>query len=392
MRACLIQRFHSASTKAKPLTNYMKILYDGQVYRIQSFGGVSRYFDNIIGRLPPDFTPYVIAPDTPKRNFPTQANLRILNYGTSRLEHISWRLNRLVNTLQKEYIERVSMSKRFDVAHPTYYSLLTQRELREYRCPVVVTVHDMIHDLFPTYTTNTGAEIERKRQAVRDAQAVISISENTKKDLLDLYPIPEHKVTVVHLASGIDATLAHGNDPVPTKPYYLYVGGRTGYKNFDRLLRAFANAFGCSADMTLCVVGDNFTLSEQELIAQLNLTNRIEYYGQVSDAQLAKLYRCSVAFVYPSLYEGFGIPLLEAMACGTAVIASKCSSIPEVVGDAAVLFDPASIDEMTAALLFLADNQTYRQCLIAKGQKRARMFSWDKTLAKTLEVYRSLQN
>ena len=291
--------------------------------------------------------------------------------------------------LGKKYIE--SVTKGFDVAHPTYYNLLTQHELKEYRCPVVVTVYDMIHDLFPDDTMNAAAEIETKRRAVLNAQAVICISENTKQDLLNSYSIPERKVSVVHLASGIDSTLAHGNDPVPTRPYYLYVGKRTGYKNFDRLLRAFANAFGGSIDMALCVVGDPFTLSERELIAQLNLTNRVEYYGQVNDAQLAKLYRCSVAFVYPSLYEGFGIPLLEAMSCGTAVVASNCSSIPEVVGDAAVFFDPASIDDMTTALLSLSDNESYRQCLIARGQKRARMFNWDKTVEQTLKVYQSVQ-
>jgi glycosyltransferase involved in cell wall biosynthesis len=250
----------------------------------------------------------------------------------------------------------------------------------------------MIHDLFPNYTMNAAAEIEMKRRAVLNAQAVICISENTKQDLLNLYSIPERKVSVIHLASGIDATLSHGHDPVPTNPYFLYVGMRAGYKNFDRLLRAFANAFGSSTEITLCVVGSQFSPNEQELIAQLNLRNRIEFYGEVSDTQLAKLYRCSVGFVYPSLYEGFGIPLLEAMSCGTAVIASNCSSIPEVVGDAGVCFDPTSVDEMSAALLLLANNPTYRERLVEKGQNRARMFSWEKTVEQTLNVYQSVQN
>jgi len=382
----------SSSSQANVSNDPMKVLYDGQIYSIQSFGGVSRYFNNIISRLPPDFKPYMIIPHRPEAELPTHSNLKVLTYGRLRLEHISWRLHTLGRMLEKKYIDRMTVRERFDVAHPTYYSLLTQREVKEYRCPVVLTVHDMIHDLFPDHTVNAAAEIETKRRAILNAQAVICVSENTKQDLLNLYSIPERKISVIHLASGIDARLANGNEPVPTRPYYLYVGSRSFYKNFDRLLHAFAKAFGFSSDMRLCIVGDRFNPSEQQLVAQLNLTNRLDHFGQVSDAHLAKLYRHSVAFVCPSLYEGFGIPLLEAMGCGTAVIASNSSSIPEVVGDAAALFDPRSVDDLVSALLSLVENETYRESLIKKGDKRSKLFSWDKTLDQTLKVYRSVQN
>jgi glycosyltransferase involved in cell wall biosynthesis len=368
----------------------MKILYDGQVYSQQNVGGISRYFNNIIARLPATIKPYMIIPDECGGPWPRYSNLRVITYGKSRLKHISWRLNTLAVALEKRYIEYMATSNRYHVAHPTYYSLVTRRHVRDYRCPVVLTVYDMIHDLFPDRATNTAAEIDQKRKAVMAAQKVICISESTKKDLLDLYRVPERKVTVVHLSSGIDASLVNSHDPTPSKPYYLYVGSRAKYKNFDNLLRAFKNGFGMSSDMTLCVVGEPFTRLERQLIEELNLSNRLQYYCQVSDSHLATLYRQSVAFVYPSLYEGFGIPLLEAMACGTPVVASNCSSIPEVVGDAAVLFNPLSIGELTDALLSLSENEPYRKCLINKGEMRAKKFSWDKTVEQTVNVYRSV--
>ena len=122
----------------------------------------------------------------------------------------------------------------------------------------------------------------------------------------------------------------------------------------------------------------------------MKLSGHIEHYEYVCDRHLAKLYRCSVAFVYPSLYEGFGIPPLEAMSCKTPVVAANCSSIPEVVGDAGLLFNPKATGDLADILLLLLDSPKERDRLIAKGHQRAQMFSWDKTVAQTVDVYRSV--
>jgi glycosyltransferase involved in cell wall biosynthesis len=248
----------------------------------------------------------------------------------------------------------------------------------------------MIHELFPAELDPKGRHAEEKRRAIMAAQAVICISENTKNDLLERYPVAPEKVRVTHLASAIDASLANGPEPVPERRYFLYVGLRYGYKNFNGLLTAFARALSARPDLALCVVGAPFSDSESKLIAGLGLTTAVEHYGQVSDAHLAKLYQQSVAFVYPSFYEGFGIPPLEAMACGTPVVASNRSSIPEVVGDAALLFDPEKTDELTDILIKLADDSPERQRLIAKGLERVKAFSWNKTVSQTLQIYREV--
>jgi glycosyltransferase involved in cell wall biosynthesis len=364
----------------------MNILYDGQIYALNPTGGICRYFTKLISKLPTNFIPSLITCQdfTINIHYPTHPNLKIykrLNFRSSRISY--W--------LEKPYLRAVSTLGRFELAHPTYYSLFTQQKIDQYRCPVVLTVYDMVYEIFRNKIDPTGEHVGLKKKAILSAQKLICISENTKKDLINWYSVPEEKIIVTYLAAGIDASLSHGDEPVPSRPYYLYVGSRdSSYKNFDTLLLAFENVVSINAEIVLCVVGYPFSETEIKRIAELKLTERIEHYTYASDSHLAKLYRCSVAFVYPSFYEGFGIPPLEAMSCGTPVIASNCSSIPEVVGDAGLLFNPNSVSELTDILLFLFDNSIERDRLIAKGLQRAKAFSWDKTVAQTLDVYYSL--
>ncbi len=362
----------------------MRILYDGQIYVKQTAGGINRYFANIISRLPEDFIPTLTTCKLLSVNYPTHPNLKAFYYQSFRPMRVSY-------WLEKNYFKAVSALNSFDVVHPTYYSLLTRQDINKCRRPLVVTIHDTIHEIFGECLDPSGQEIENKRKAISAAQAIICVSENTKKDLLERYPLAEGKVTVTHLASEIDVSLSYGSESVSSRPYYLYVGGRNPiYKNFEGFLLAFAKAVSVRPDIALCVVGSPFNETEEKLINELKLSDRIQHYRYISDRHLAKLYRCSIAFVYPSLYEGFGIPPLEAMSCKTVVVASNCSSIPEVVGDAGILFNPKSTSDLADILLSLLDNPIERDRLIAKGQQRVQEFSWEKTVAKTIEVYRSV--
>ena len=363
----------------------MRIIYDGQAYSMQNAGGINRYFANLISRLPKNSTPILTTCQVRTLNYPVHPNIKIFFY-----KRFGFRPGRISYWLEQYYFRYVTTYCNPDIIHPTYYSSLTRQNIDKYHYPVVLTVWDMIHEIFPEQMDPNGQQAEQKQKAIVAAQAIICISENTKKDLLERYSIPDSKVTVTYLASEIDASLAYGSEPVPSRPYYLYIGNRASYKNFDILLSAFAKAVSVQPDIALCVVGSPFNEIEEKLIAELKLTAHIEYYGYASDRQLAKLYRCSVAFVYPSLYEGFGIPPLEAMSCGTAVVASNCSSIPEVVGDAGLLFDPRATCDLADILLLLLDSPTKREDLINKGCQRAKLFNWDKTVAQTLDVYRSV--
>jgi glycosyltransferase involved in cell wall biosynthesis len=364
----------------------MKILYDGQTYAQQTAGGINRYFANIIDRLPPDTQPTLIAPHrNNKLNYPTHPNLQLREFR-------DFRPSRISDKIRMQYFRWIEHSQPFDIIHPTYYLRLTQKSFSNIGHPLVINVWDMIHELFAGSIDSQGSTIRAKKAAIESADAIICISESTKNDLLKYFPAVESKTIVTYLASEFKGEWSYGSEQTPDRPYFLYVGSRTKeYKNFDTLLLAFAKAASINLEMILCIVGSPFNDDEQQYITELKLTDRIQHYGYASDTHLAKLYRCSVAFVYPSLYEGFGIPPLEAMACGTVVVAANSSSIPEVVSDAGILFDPKAANDLADILLNLLDSPSERDRLIAKGFDRHKQFSWDKTADQTIAVYRSLQ-
>lgn len=363
----------------------MNILYDGQIYASQVAGGISRYFANLIKRLPESVNPSLTTCQTSSVNHPNHSKLKTFHY-----QRFGFRPGRVSYWLEPYYFRAVNYLNRFDVIHPTYYNLLSRQDIRKCRYPIVLSVWDMIHEIFPEQMDANGSHREMKRKAILAAQKIICISENTKRDLLQRYSISEEDVTVTYLSSELNISLSYGSESVPERPYFFYVGGRANYKNFERLLIALGKIIFCDNDLALCVVGSPFTADEERLIYDLGLEDHIEHYSYVKNCHLAKLYRCSLAFIYPSLYEGFGIPPLEAMACGTVAIVAKSSSLPEVVGNAALLFNPKSTDELIDQLRFVLDNSIERDRLISAGKIREREFSWDKTTAQTLEVYRSV--
>lgn len=360
----------------------MNILYDGKIYDLQTAGGINRYFANVIGRLPTDFAPTITYTKSQKINFPSHTNLETCFY-----KRAMFRPTRVCDWLEQRYFRTLAAFKPFNLIHPTYYSLLTRQAWSSCRIPIVLTVHDLIDEML--YANDTK-RIVAKQQAILAAQAIICVSENTKKDLLKHYSIPEEKITVTYLGSEIDDSLSYGDELVPPQPYFLFVGSRSHYKNFDTLLKAFTCLVSTHPEIKLCVVGSLFADWENQRIAELGISDYIESYEQVSDPHLAKLYRCSMAFVYPSKYEGFGIPSLEAMSCGTVVIASNTSSIPEVVGDAGLLVDPNSVDDFVDAMKLVLNHSIERSRYVAKGKEQVKKFSWDQTAAQTIEVYRSV--
>ncbi len=362
----------------------MKILYDGMIFWMQKAGGINRYFANIISGLPADCTPTLTAKRDLGINVPTHPRLEVKCCP-------AFRPHRLSSRLETPYLRSLEWGNRYDLAHPTYYSLLTEQGFERYRCPVVVTVYDMIHELFPEdFQDDFQQKVrEQKKQAVERADAILCISENTKKDLIAFYPATEEKIVVTYLATEMNMGLTQGEQPVPDRPYFLFVGGRSSYKNFDGLLQAMGRITPQYPDALVCVVGSAFSIVEAAQIESLGLTDHFEHYGHADDRHLAKLYNRSLALIYPSRYEGFGIPPLEAMACETVVVGANVSSVPEVVGDAGLLFDPDS-SELTDILLALLDGSIDRNSFIQKGLRRSKNFSWDKTAAQTLEVYQKI--
>jgi glycosyltransferase involved in cell wall biosynthesis len=359
----------------------MRIIFDGGIYDIQQTGGVNRYFANLIGNLPEYCQPLLIASTRPQE-LPERSNFE-LEIGRA-LGLFSW-LKPVDKRGRAKACRRIYAKYRPQVFHPTYYRSVMRNQFKNLNCPLVVTVYDMIHEKFRTEIKHSEKQIKLKKIAVSRADRIICISESTKNDLLSFYNVDEAKVDVIYLASEFRKPAGQGN--ARQSDYFLFVGGRSEYKNFDVLLRAMVQIKKCSPRLRLKCVGPPFQQHELLQIHSLGLSEQIEDCGRVTDSQLARLYAESIAFIYPSKYEGFGIPLLEAMQCGTPVIASNRSSFPEVIDDAGLLFDPENSDDLAGKMVALVREPQRRESLIEKGLSRAKKFSWAKTASQTVEAY-----
>jgi glycosyltransferase involved in cell wall biosynthesis len=241
-----------------------------------------------------------------------------------------------------------------------------------------------------------GKHAAMKKQCFDMATAIPCISSSTRDDLLELYPYLESKVSVIPLSGELKINHSIKKlapTSVDCTPYLLYVGARKSYKNFARLLLAFARVVPRFQNLLLKVAGAPFTSEESELLQALGISNQVIIYPDITDSELYDLYRDAISFVYPSLYEGFGLPLLEAMSLGTPVITSNTSSMPEVAGNAALLFNPESIESITDAIIEIVARPDLREDLRRKGYQQSLRFSWDKTCDQYIELYhKSIQH
>jgi glycosyltransferase involved in cell wall biosynthesis len=273
--------------------------------------------------------------------------------------------------------------------HSTYFS-----EPGRWVGRKVYTVADMIHERYPDLFCGPGGDAFRalRKRCVLSADAVLCISEATRNDVREIYGWDSDRLHVVHLA-GSDFFRPLGEEESEDGrfgegPFLLYVGSRAHYKNFDGFLRAYGR-WTERRDVGLLAVGAPWTPAETDLLRELGLAGRVRLLTDVDDGTLCRLYNRAVAFLYPSLYEGFGIPLLEAMACGCPVVASRIATTVEVAGDFPVYFDPLDGDSLLAALdRVMGEGRDSNRT--RAGIAHAGGYSWDRTAAETLRVYRSI--
>ena len=282
------------------------------------------------------------------------------------------------------------------IVHQTYYYPFVPPGKSKY----VITVYDMIHELFSDKFSPRNMESQWKRQCCDRADKIISISNSTKTDLVNLFGVDPEKIEVIHLASSLEDSsasigeiqFAEAIDSAASRPYILYVGLRNGHKNFTGLVRAFSWSRTLRNDFhLLCFGGSPFNETEKKLFKELGVSNLVHYLNG-SDALLANCYKEASAFVYPSLYEGFGIPPLEAMNMSCPVICSNTSSIPEVVGDAGIFFNPNDISSIQTALEDTLYNGELLEVLKVRGLLRKSLFSWRKCVDETVALYQSILN
>lgn len=363
----------------------MKILYDYDIFARQQFGGISKYFYELIS----GFNNY--------NDIKVDLFLGLNNsgYDFEKLNNISLtgknfsyadKLHFLLYSFNKRSFNKYIKENSFNLFHKTYYSDagLDSKGVK------ISTIHDMTNELYPKFFAKSDNTSDLKKDCINASRGLICVSHTTKNDLLNLYNLDNKQIRVIY--HGIRKLNQIKFEKYIDSPYLLYVGQRWGYKNFNLLLSAYNKHSLFKNNFKLvCFGGGKFNISEKVFLNENKLNDKVIHTGG-NDSVLNSYYKYADAFVYPSYYEGFGFPPLEAMNCGCPVFASSAGSVSEIVGDAALLFNPSDLDEMISKLEMLLESTDLRKNLIEKGMERVKMFSWETCVKEHYKFYNELIN
>jgi len=381
----------------------LKLVVDGVIYQKQSHGGISRLYSEILPRmcdidaslhitlftdgplkqsLPqhPRITPQV----APSVKRPVRVRAPLWNLAILPIRRLGSKLWSYARSL---WIGRGKGA----IWHSTYYTLPKFWDGFQ-----VVTVYDTIHERFPDLYNGSLDDLARqqKRRCIQGADAVICISETTRQEVQRFFGLDPDSIYVIPVAcSNVFRRLDQSDDAThlpTTEPFLLYVGIRAPYKNFEGLIHAYST-WSRRREVALVVVGGAWSADERQRLAKLGIQEHVHLLTGVDDEALCRLYNQATAFVYPSLYEGFGIPLLEAMACGCPIVASRIPSTIEVAGECPTYFEPDDMESLLPAF-DRAMSEGRDSDRVRVGLKHVKDYSWDETARQTLEVYHALSN
>ncbi len=356
----------------------MKVRYSYDTFRLQRNGGVSRYITELhSGLLERGIDSKVLA--LLHRNAYLSEHHGVFGLDVDRLRPL--RLRQGLTKITDRAFERLWAPRQSNdtIYHKTYF---------DDRVPVgprlAVTVYDMVHERFPNHVSPRDLTPRSKRIWCEQADVVFCISGTTRDDLLNRFDVDPDRVVVTPLGARREVPEA-GAVPAGQRPFLLYVGERRPHhKNFGAFTSALVKS-GITEDFELvCFGGGSFTAAEVDRFTTLGI--RASQRGG-SDSVLAAYYQAATCLVYPSLYEGFGLPVIEAMLHGCPVLAANAGSIPEVAGDAAGLLDPADIEDMAAVIMKIVGDTAWRNELKERGRKRAARFTWGHTIESTIAGY-----
>lgn len=358
----------------------MRVAMDEQIFAIQAYGGISRVFAELASQFTRGDFGVELAPfSAPIVNRYILEDESVKQHLQAKQAHNEW-------TALARYASRLHTHPQAEVVHNTFYlphGLAPTRGAKR-----IVTVHDMIPELLP-HTRRRLDLLTMKRRYVVAADHIICVSQAAKSDLLSVYPEVSAPITVVH--HGVRPQFAPGAAPLPDLPeqYILMVGNRDQYKDAAVLFRAFALIADDYPNVHLiCIGGGSFTKEERGLLAREHIANRVRQ-DVLSDQRMPGAYGNALAFVFPSRYEGFGLPVLEAMACGAPTVLAQATSLPEVGGDAARYFSVGDAQALAARLAEILARPDEAAQLAERGIERAGQFTWDRAARETAQVYQS---
>lgn len=360
----------------------MKVLFDPQIFTSQVYGGVSKYFAEVIARMPADswtvpawlsnneyarhYGLFKQIPFLPKYDFRGKGRFMV-----ELIKPSAWAYMRLKR-------------KQYDVVHQTNFDTYLFNAIGNK--PLVTTYHDIN---FLTEHNYVPRMVKLQTASLRRADAVVAISNNTKADMLRYFDIDPAKIRVIY--HGIDTPVIPEtlSGRLVKDPYILYVGARHLFKNFDTFITAFAQIAHRYPEVKVVCTRSDITPAEGEMLKRLGVADRVQVV-KADEMTLNRLYRDALFFVFPSKYEGFGMPILEAMVNGCPVALANASCFPEIAGDSGLYFDPSDVDSIAGVLERMLDDENLRSELREKGYRRAAQFSWQRTADMHIEVYRSL--
>lgn len=344
----------------------MRLVIDGIIYSLQTYGGISVYFNELLTRLNAASVDVEVVKFPPVKGgiptFPRLNNTLIAARSFERYQKFNWG-------------ERPSSDTIF---HSSYYRLPSKTTI-----PCVVTVHDFAYERC-MYGLRRRIHSAQKFAAIRASQAIICISNSTRDDLMELVGTrPDQNVHVIH--NGSSECFRPTAVRQPERPFALFVGQRAGYKNFSALLRAMEHLPGLELR---CVGGGPFSDSEFRGITP-DVLRRIHHEGFVTDLDLNILYNQAACLVYPSSYEGFGIPVVEAMRAGCPVVSINCKAVLEVGRSALMIADSLGPRDLSEAIC-RAISPSHRLSVVPEGLRLSDNYTWDLTFRRTLSVYQSI--
>jgi glycosyltransferase involved in cell wall biosynthesis len=368
----------------------MKILFDHQIYHYQNYGGISRYFYELskgLIRLGNECQNTIFLSEN---EFTTEKSL----YNSRKFVPFEFKgKGSIKKYINQKVSENIIKKGKYDIFHPTYYDTYFLDGILG-KHPFVVTFYDLIHEKFshryPDILTGFDQVLANRKKLLKEASAIIAISNSTKRDIIEYYGIDEDRIHVTYLANSVSP--ANPADAAANKleDYILFVGNRGAYKNFNTFIEAIQPLLIRERNIkVICAGGGAFQQNEIGLLSSLNIQDQVSQVP-INDSSLAFLYKNALLFAFPSLYEGFGIPVLEAFGNGCPTILSNVSSLPEIGENAALYFDPENKEDILEQVEKFIYNSDLREEYKIKGLKQADKFSWNLMSTQTLDIYKSI--
>ena len=361
----------------------MKIIYDEQIFSNQNFGGISRYFCNLIESIQSKSIFSVKIGTVFSKNEYLNSLRTRKNFGQTIVNSegsyfISHSINRIYSIF-------CLLFRKYDVFIPTYFNPYFLKFIQKDK-PFVLTVHDMIDELFPNLNKYNKRIIKYKKKCIENATKIIAISENTKNDIIKFYPHVADKIIVIMHGYQHSTSIEDQYDDNLNKKYILFVGKRDGYKNFKFMIENIASSLIEFEINLFCVGGGSWNSDEKIMLNDLNINN-ICFQIDVFEESINMYYQKALFFIYPSEYEGFGLPILESFANNCPVLLSNASCFPEIAGVSASYFELNNQKDFKQKILELITSELKREELIFLGKEKLLEYSIEKCCVETFRVY-----